>query len=56
MSEYQGTHYKHKCSQILIKCMKITLIKEKFDRVGPIDNRPSTEYLHQFVKKKTLDM
>ena len=52
MSEYQGTHYKYKCIQSLSECMKKPCIKEKLDRVGPIDNRPSTEYLHQFVKKE----
>jgi hypothetical protein len=24
----------------------------ELDRVGPVDNRPSTDYLHHFVKKK----
>ena len=24
----------------------------KLDGVGPVDNRPSTDYLHQFVKKR----
>ena len=24
----------------------------KLDRVGPVDNRPSTNNLHQFVKKE----
>ena len=33
----------------------------KLDRVGPVDNRPSTDYLHPFVQKAkeekiTLDM
>ena len=25
---------------------------EKLDGVGPVDNRPSTDQLHRFVKKK----
>ena len=25
---------------------------DKLDRIGPVDNRPFTNYLHQFVKKK----
>ena len=25
----------------------------KLDRVGPVDNRPSTDYLHHFVKKRS---
>ena len=27
---------------------------KKLDGVGPVDNRPSTAKLHQFVKKKML--
>ena len=27
----------------------------KLDGVGPVDNRPSTDYLHNFVKKKKND-
>ena len=27
-------------------------VKLKLDGVGPVDNRPSTDKLHQFVKKK----
>ena len=29
---------------------------KKLDRVGPVDNRPSPDKLHHFVKKKKLHM
>ena len=40
------------------KCKKVvSLIALKLDGVGPVDNRPSTDELHNFVKKKvTCDM
>ena len=25
--------------------------RRELDRVGPVDNRPSTDYVHHFVKK-----
>ena len=28
------------------------LVKNKLDGVGPVDNRPSTDKLHHFVKKQ----
>ena len=28
--------------------------KRKLDGVGPVDNRPSTDKIHHFVKKKKL--
>ena len=30
----------------------LTSDKEKLDRVGPVDNRPSINYLNHLVKKK----
>jgi hypothetical protein len=29
-----------------------TLLEGKLDRVGPVDNRPSTDKLHHTVRKK----
>ena len=28
------------------------MMLEKLDKVGPVDNRPSTDKLHHFVRKK----
>ena len=33
-------------------CGDFAVICIKLDRVGPVDNRPSTDKLHYFVKKK----
>ena len=30
------------------------LREKKLDGVGPVDNRPSTKYLHYFVKKNIM--
>ena len=48
------------CSSLLITCNDLRdtrLVPEgdgKLDRVGPVDNRPSTDKLHHFVKKKYI--
>ena len=34
-----------------VKCVKVVQLK-KLDGVGPVDNRPSPDKLHNFVKKK----
>ena len=36
----------------LIKMLPIKTIYYKLDGVGPVDNRPSTDKLHRFVKNK----
>ena len=33
-------------------CLFCLLNNKKIDRVGPINNRPSTDELHHFVQKK----
>ena len=38
--------------QIKKKCLVIGWTQLKLDGVGPVDNRPSTNKLHHFVKKK----
>ena len=45
---YLFTHLPNYCS--LFKIWKSSCVI-KLDRVGPVDNRPSTDKLHHFVKK-----
>ena len=37
---------------LILNMNKKMLLTKKLDGVGPVDNRPSTEKLHQFVKKR----
>ena len=39
-------------NHIIEKEIKYTLVTHKLDGVGPVDNRPSTDKLHQIVQKK----
>ena len=43
----QGQHLKSS-----VRKAKHPAVAKKLDRVGPVDNRPSTDKLHHFVKKK----
>ena len=38
-----------KSSPFFLEIVVLAIHKEKLDRVGPIDNRPSTNYIHHLV-------
>ena len=46
-------HMKIFIDQVILKIYK-SKKPFKLDGVGPIDNRPSTDYFNQFVKKKKV--
>ena len=37
---------------VAINCLRWQTMLENLDRVGPVDNRPSTDQLQNFVKNK----
>ena len=41
-------------NQIIEGHIQVKVFTSKLDGVGPVDNRPSTDKLHHFVKKKYI--